>query len=114
MVLFALGPIPRSSLRLDCEGSGGARASRVLLSASRRERFGWFGRDAQTDTRDACATRTTEYRQQFRSYMLRGPGGSVTGRSWSGAQNSLPSIQAFLASWVRSAKAASLCRLVNM
>ena len=33
----------------------GARASRVLLSASRRERFGWFGRDAQTDTRLACA-----------------------------------------------------------
>ena len=38
----------------------GAHASRVLLSASRRERFGWFGRDAQTDTRDACAPRTTD------------------------------------------------------
>jgi thiamine-phosphate pyrophosphorylase len=36
----------------------GAHASRVLLSASRRERFGWLGRDAQADTRDACAPRT--------------------------------------------------------
>jgi hypothetical protein len=28
---------------------------------SRRARFGWFGRDAQTDTRDACAPRTTDF-----------------------------------------------------
>src|ERR1035437_6675178 len=64
----------------------GAHASRVLLSAARRERIGWLGRpirqarstvlrvvsrveplrgpslaegDAQTDTRDACAPLTT-------------------------------------------------------
>src|ERR1035437_4988768 len=36
----------------------GEHASRVLRSASRRERFGWLGRDAQADTRDACAPRT--------------------------------------------------------
>ena len=36
----------------------GAHASRVLLSASRRERFGGLGRDALADTRDACAPRT--------------------------------------------------------
>jgi len=36
----------------------GAHASRVLFLASRRERFGWIGRDAQTGTRDACAPRT--------------------------------------------------------
>jgi len=40
------------------QGVRGARASRVLLSASRREPFGRFGRDAQTDMRDACAPRT--------------------------------------------------------
>src|ERR1035437_9529325 len=39
----------------------GAQASRLLPSASRRGRFGWFGRDAQTDTRDACAPRTTDF-----------------------------------------------------
>ena len=38
----------------------GAHASRVLLSASRRERFGGLGRDAQANTRDACAPRTTD------------------------------------------------------
>ena len=36
----------------------GAHASRVLLLASRRQRFGGLGRDAQASTRDACAPRT--------------------------------------------------------
>jgi hypothetical protein len=38
----------------------GAHASRVLRVASCRARFGWLGRDAQADTRDACAPRTLD------------------------------------------------------
>jgi hypothetical protein len=38
----------------------GAHASRVLHSASRRVQFGGLGRDAQADTRDACAPRTLD------------------------------------------------------
>jgi hypothetical protein len=40
----------------------GAHASRVLLSASRRE---GFGRDAQTDMGDACAPRTIRSAVRF-------------------------------------------------